>query len=384
MTSNPKKTSQIISKDLLIEENQNDISPKETLEEQRGIINDVSEFLENIAINEDKEKPPNKVAIIIHNAPDPDAIGSARALQWLLAKKHALVSNIYYDGDISHPQNKTMVNILDIRLHKTEEINDEFNIQICLDCTEKNSASENPNLVIDHHRVTSNAELSWIEPIGSTSTLIWELIKELQIEFEEEIDQDVATALFLGIRIDTQDMISENTTDKDFDAFKELANFVNRKKLAGIIDYPLPSYFFEAEREINKVDHEGNFVNQKSKGSCLVGCIGITTAAKRDAIPMLADKVVRMEGIETAVVFGIVSDNLVASIRSANTSLDVNGFAKAVFGKQHGGGKMGSAGATVPLGIFKVSDVPSEIRDKMWDALKISIFHRIFHVVAGN
>jgi nanoRNase/pAp phosphatase (c-di-AMP/oligoRNAs hydrolase) len=350
---------------------------------KQGMIKIVAGFLSELGETEEKERS-DKVSIIVHNTPDPDAIGSARALQWILNKKYAISSSVFYGGDVSHPQNRTMVNILDIRLQKIEELNDDYNVQICLDCTEHNSPAELPNLVIDHHRVSSEAKISWIEPVGATATLIWELIKFLNIPIDEEIDQDVATALFLGIRVDTQDMISENTTDRDFEAFKELANFVNRKKLANIIDYPLPSYFFEAEREINREDQDGNFINQESKGSCFVGCIGITTAAKRDAIPMLADKVVRMEGIETAVVFGVVGDSMVASIRSENTSLDVNTFAKAVFGKQYSGGKMGFAGATVPLGIFGVSDVPTEIRDQIWNALKNVIFHKVFHVVAGN
>ena len=343
------------------------------------VSDEIISFLESLSPTE------NKIAISTHEMPDPDGIGAARGLQWLLMKKFGLSANIYYKGEISHPQNRTMVNMLDIHLHPIEEFEDNDNVKkICIDCTEKNSPFESADIVIDHHRITSNADISWIEPVGSASTLVFELIQKCEVNFEEEIELDVATSLFLGIRVDTQELISENTTDRDFESFKHLSEFLNRKKLSSIINYPLPNYFFELEREINKLNQDGEFVNQKVNGSCFVGCIGVISSAKRDSIIMLVDKAVRMEGIETAVVFGVIGDNLVASIRSDNSSLDVNTFSQSIFGKKHGGGKLGSAGASVPLGIFNLNDVPESTKEKLWDAIKETVFHKVFHIVTGN
>jgi nanoRNase/pAp phosphatase (c-di-AMP/oligoRNAs hydrolase) len=327
-----------------------------------------------------------KVAIFTHDTPDPDAMGSARGLQWLLMKVFKIQSDIFYSGDISHPQNKTMVNILDLRLSKIEEYNhDDYEKRIIVDCTESNSPCiEDLDIVLDHHRATSTIPLSQISPVGSTCTLIYELIRFFDIGFEDELDQDVATALFTGIRTDTQELISENTTDRDFEAFKSLSHDINRKKLASIINYPIPSYFFDMEKELNKIDQDGEHVNQKTDGSCFVGCIGVTTSNRRDAIPMLADKTVRMEGIETTVIFGIVGNNVVASIRSHNTSLDVNSFAQTIFGKDYAGGKLGSAGASVPLGIFSLSNSPEEVKGIIWEALKLKLFYTVIHVATGN
>ena len=56
----------------------------------------------------------SKVAIWI-SSPDPDALGSAMGLQWLLSKNN-ITSDIWFKGLISHAQNKTMVNILNITL----------------------------------------------------------------------------------------------------------------------------------------------------------------------------------------------------------------------------------------------------------------------------
>jgi nanoRNase/pAp phosphatase (c-di-AMP/oligoRNAs hydrolase) len=327
----------------------------------------------------------DKIAIFTHHTPDPDAMGAARGLQWLLSKKFGLQSEIFYEGEVSHPQNKTMVNILDLHLKTLDDVNlDAYDLKISVDSTEKNCPTKNIDVVIDHHRISSNADLTLIEPIGSASTLICELIKDLEVSFEDEIDQDVATALFIGIRVDTAELISETTTDRDFEFFKFLSNQVNRKKLASIIDYPIPSYFFELERELNREDAEGNCINQTVDGSCFVGCVGIISQTKRDFIPMLADKVVRMEGVQTSVIFGIVEDKIVASIRSQNSSLDVNAFAQTIFGKEYGGGKLGSAGASVPLGIFGFNGIPNELRKTLWSSIKEVVFYKVIHVATGN
>jgi len=327
----------------------------------------------------------DKVAIFTHDTPDPDAMGAARGFQWLLSKKFGVQSDIFYQGEVSHPQNKTMVNILDLHLKPMDDVNlDNYALKISVDATEKNCPTKDIDIVIDHHRSSSNAKLAFIEPLGSASTLVCELIQKIEVVFEDELDQDVATALFMGIRIDTSELISETTTDRDFEAFKFLANHVNRKKLASIIDYPIPSYFFELERELNREDAEGNCINQKVDGSCFVGCVGIISQTKRDFIPMLADKVVRMEGIQTSVVFGIVGDKVVASIRSHNSSLDVNAFAQSIFGKEYGGGKLGSAGASVPLGLFGINGLPAELKETLWSSIKEVIFYKVIHIATGN
>jgi nanoRNase/pAp phosphatase (c-di-AMP/oligoRNAs hydrolase) len=351
-------------------------------ENEEDVVSFEDKFRESLeALNNGEDK----IAIFTHDTPDPDAMGAARGLQWLVAKKFGIQSEIFYRGEISHPQNKTMVNILDLHLKPLDdEGQDQYTLKISVDSTEKNCPCKEVDVVIDHHRSTSDAKISCIEPLGSSCTLICELIQKIEVEFEDELDQDVATALFMGIRVDTSELISETTTDRDFEAFKFLANHVNRKKLASIIDYPIPSYFFELERELNREDNDGNCINQKVDGSCFVGCVGIISQAKRDFIPMLADKVVRMEGIQTSVVFGVVGDKVVASIRSHNSSLDVNAFSQSIFGKEFGGGKLGSAGASVPLGLFGISGLPNDLKETIWTSIKEVIFYKVIHIATGN
>lgn len=330
------------------------------------------------------------VAIVTHGTPDPDAIGAAMGMQWLLSFSFDRKARILYTGEISHPQNKTMSNTLDVGMVKDSDDNDNYQGCIIVDATTSNSKPKGrPILVIDHHRSEEPERdcIPIIDQVGSASTLVWEIIKGVvgHIRREEEgdevsdddsasaLDPRVATALFFGIRNDTQDLTSDTCTDRDWEASRELSSFIDRVKLRQIEKYPYPRYFFELEKEVNR---DGNW---EQRDSTFVGTVGIITAAKRDCLPVIADKMIRLEGVETSIIFAVVGENLQASIRSQNKSIDVDDFAKRIFGKKHSGGKMGQGGASAPLGIAApVGEGP------LWEGLKQRVIDRIFEVAGGD
>ena len=322
-----------------------------------------------------------EVAIFTHHAPDPDAIGSAIGMQWLLKRKFMCKSKVFYGGEVSHPQNKTMINTLDIRMQQASEFNkNDFDSIIIVDATSNNVDVPYVDFVLDHHRVEETAEncVDYIESVGSCATLVWELIGELGIDLSEMTDLDsyILTAIYFGVRNDTEDFIF--ATERDFKVVQTLNRFIDKKKLQKIISYPYPEYFFELERRFNE---DGN---SKLKKSVYAGTIGVVTPLQRDALPALADRILRLAGVETSIVFGAVDDKLEASVRSQNTNLEVNTFCQDVFGKEYSGGKQGSGGARVPLGICGVHDAPDEIRIHLWNALRDKIFHKIFSTIEGK
>jgi hypothetical protein len=103
---------------------------------------------------------------------------------------------------------------------------------------------------------------------------------------------------------------------------------------------------------------------------------------------MLADKMLRREGIETSVVIAVVGDVVDASVRSTNASLNVDQFCKKVFTKEFSGGKLGSGGTKSPLGVcgFEVDGkaLPDDVRSHLWNGIKEGLFYKILHVASGN
>jgi len=336
------------------------------------------ETFENLATKE-------KVAIWMHETPDPDAIGSAVGLCWLLKKKFDLQATIFYQGEISHPQNKTMLNVLQVNLQRGDTFDEKKYAKcIAVDSTENTVLKEDLTLdgIIDHHDTqpdeTKYDFVIW-EQVGSASTLIFKLIEECGVMFDKsDADSVVATAMLLGVKIDTYDLLSENTVDHDFRAYQTLLPFVDVKNISDILNYPLPHYLFELEGELLKEEN----VVQTNAG--YIAFIGILSKARRDSLPILADKLLRMEGITTSVVFAISDGAIAASVRSSDASLDINMFCQAVFGEGRGGGKRGSGGAKVPLEFMNIDDVDDETKNKIADAVKSKVMFMLKKQLSGS
>jgi nanoRNase/pAp phosphatase (c-di-AMP/oligoRNAs hydrolase) len=329
----------------------------------------------------------SRIAIVMHENPDPDSIASALGLEKILLTWNLDVKCTFlYSGEISHAQNKTMVNVLNIVMSDISEVDlkEEFDVFITVDvlpdrCLDKDI----PCLMsIDHHRAdTKRSQFTDIRPVGATSSIIWDYMQKEDIKFKKNDEKDaiIATALLMGIKTDTSDLVSENITDLDFQAYRDLLDHVNQRHLSAIISYPIPPHFFELRSNLDQEE------NVKSDGGVFVGGVGYISSTKRDALPALAEERARVEGIETAFVFGIVGENIEVSVRSVGLSVDVNALCQKLFGKQYAGGKMGAGAAKIPLGFMALDpNVPVEVRDKVWEAVKERIIDKIFHVVKGN
>ena len=293
------------------------------------------------------QKPDAVVAILVQPNPDPDCLGAAAGFALLLSEKYSLKSRVFHNGEVSHPQNKSMVNILNLKLSKGELFNiKDYDLSVVLDTDLLNTgfATDNfksANIRIDHHSMDRDSGISIedIRPVGATCSIIWEWLKEFSILIENHAD--IATAMVLGIKTDTGDFSSDNTTDLDFEAFRSLIPLVDRDRLARLTVYPLPKSLFE---------HEALALESKEvKNSVLVSFIGNLVHQKRDEIPIIADRFVRMDGISTAVILGVVENDLIASVRSTDSRVNVGDLCSNVFGINFSGAKAGCGGARVPL-----------------------------------
>lgn len=330
----------------------------------------------------------DKVAIFLQDNPDPDAIGSALGLAWLIRKlSPGLSVSIYYGGEVSHPQNRTLVNLLNIQMKRVyaKREYEEYGLKIFVDVAsagKKNLQSTyvRPDIIIDHHEDNPDGEyiLKDIRVIGATATIICEYIRALGFDLNPEVEEDanVSTALLFAIENDTGNLVSENTRQLDADCFLYLLNRVDINILTNVRDYPIPRYFFEMEGTANK--------NKQIVGSVLVTGLEYLKKERRDALPYIADKFLRMEGIETVVVFGIIEDYLVASLRTTNKSISLNNICHSIFGETYSGAKTRSGGARVPLGIISPHKSSENVRNMVWEALRTKLTADIFEKVSGQ
>ena len=335
-----------------------------------------------------KLKKGDKVAIFTQDNPDPDAIGSAFGLSWLLKKLNGGVSScIFYGGEVSHPQNRTFVNLLNIQMKKVDKQKnfDEYALKVFVDVAssgQKNlqSVSVQPDIIIDHHEDNPEGDflLKDIRVIGATATIICDYIRQLGFDLNPEVEEDanIATALLFAIENDTNNLVSETRRSLDAECFLYLLNRVDINIITNIRDYPIPRYFFEIEEIANQ--------NKEIVGSVLVTGLEYLKADRRDSLPYIADKFLRMEGIETVVVFGIIEDFVVASLRTTNKSISLNSICHSIFGETYSGAKTGSGGARVPLGIIAPKNADDSVRTMVWNALKTKLTADIFDKISGR
>lgn len=325
------------------------------------------------------------VAIVAHENPDPDALGAAVGMEKLIHDwfPEAKVTKIY-SGEISHAQNKTMMNVLGIELvslKSIESLEDFADYYICVDATPDRCfpGMQSPKclLVVDHHRNdTKMAFHKDIRSTGATSSIVWEYLHESDIHLDQtnENDAKIATALLVGIKTDTSDLVTENVTELDFEAFRGLLESVNRKALSQITNYQIPTYHFELRSRLDKED------NVRVKNGVFIGGLGIIPTSKRDALPIMAEERARSEGVETAFIFAIIEGRIDVSVRSVSTSVEINGLCQKLFGAQ-AGGKQGSGAARIPMGFMDVEDSSEDVRDIIWAGVKAKMFETIFQAL---
>lgn len=328
-----------------------------------------------------------------HNNPDPDAMASAfgmiRILQFLG------VDNIYgrYMGDISHPQNRAMHTGLSIPIKLWSTSDDELVKEdtkfIFVDCAgqQKNmSIPYEPDLVIDHHKNMPDKKSIFIhDEIGSCATLVAELMFSIPPLVFDEVEEtksfcfdpsvegikEISTALAIGIKTDTLDFRSETTSIDDIKVYHTLSRFMSDDKYSKIINYELPSFVFDAS--------ETAWANKVIESPNLVTGLGYLEPSRGDCIPYLADHLMRLQGIQTVMVYGIVDNSIKASLRTISSSIDAGALCEEIFGQGTGGGKQGIAGASALLNeFFDVPNMDNESKEHFWSLIRKRVEKRFF------
>jgi len=339
---------------------------KEILEEKKVDLHnedDLSIFKK--AISEIKED--DTINIILHNIPDPDAISCGWAVKTILDLK-GIKAEIFHHGEVSHVQNITMNNIFHIPLnHITETINDGINI--CVDCTPKNSCVNEAFMIIDHHENKTNAKHVINHPnMGACATIMWNIFKKYVDDMSEF--KNIASALLIGIRTDTKEMSTENIAPDDFIAWQELYQFCEIEKVQKIVNYDKPRYYFEKLVEMNKEK------NNIEKDGIFIGGVGFCNGKQRDVIAMLADDYLRQEGTNTTIIFCITDKQYIdISMRTKLSSVNVGNFLQKTFNEKFSGGTSYQGGAKIPIGeFFMVLD--ESITEEFWSIVCKIIFKR--------
>ena len=290
------------------------------------------------------------LGIITHKNPDPDAISSAIALAEIAkAANKNLATRIFYEGNIGHQENRTFVNLLDIKMeHLTPESLQKCSYLALVDCSGPGANNDVPpqtkiNIVIDHHKdgkhTATQSSFVDIRPgVGATASILTQYLQELDVP----VDKRVATALLYGIRTDTKEF-KRNVTPQDLNYAGFLLPLTDSDLLDKIMS---PSMSQETLDVIGKAITE-----RKIQSGYLFSNVGYVM--NRDALPQAADLLITLEGVNTALVYGITDNAIVISARNRDIRLHIGNALSEAFGEMgDAGGHPNMAAATIPLHYF--------------------------------
>lgn len=327
--------------------------------------------------------------IILSDYPDPDSIIAAILLKIIIEFKKNNC-NILYSTPISHQETLAMINILKIDKYLNfADSKDLKNKHIWLvdgHGTENFPLLKNDDKVIgviDHHpqSIEINADfIDMFNDAGSTVSIllsyIVDLFPELLVKNNSYNIKLIITGAAYAMRSDT----TRGTYLKDFD-YKVLYQ-INKNvdtNLLNLIEnqtYSLETLysFGEAIKNIQLIGSD-----------FLLSNVRIIKASNRDSIPQAAELLLKTDGINTVIVFGIIVDSkrqpvqISGSLRTMSDKVDVNNYLKEIFGsdpktlKPYGGGRNYKGGFSMPIDGYFTTINNEEGLTKLYEMIVIKI-----------
>lgn len=312
------------------------------------------------------------LAVVAHDNPDPDAIASAVGLV-TIAQSVGVPADAYYFGEISHQENRALVNLLDLSLYPVEIDSfdpADYGTIALVDHAQPGVNDSLPpetkaGIVVDHHppRMPIDRTDRYVDirpTVGSTSTIITEYFRRLGIQ----PDQALATALLYGIQTDTRGFTRE-VSAADFEAASELSEFASSEDLKRIESPSISG---------SVVDTLATAIKRRDvRDSALTTCVG--EISDRDALAQTADDLLNMEDITTVVVYGYTDEMIYVSGRTRGTPLDLGAvFRDALDRIGSAGGHANMAGAQLPLGIIRDVDETEDLTTVVHELISERIF----------
>ena len=286
----------------------------------------------------------DRVLILLHNDPDPDALASGLAIRNLLHRTKTTAIMGAFHG-VTRPENQRMTNLLDIQVESiTPESLARFDRIATIDVQPHyfGGLLNRVDLVIDHHPERSDSKALFKDirsDLGSTATILTEHLRSVNSNVSERI----ATALLYAIKSDTL-FLSRQTNRSDLEAFTFLypladPQLVRKMEGAGITS--------ERLQYVTKASQKGQIRDQ-----VFAACLG--PIPREDIIPYIADFLMQVEGIKWTVIAGQLNDKIVISVRNVGYTRHAGTFVNKWF-KDIGsaGGHRAMAKAIVPIGAFQ-------------------------------
>jgi nanoRNase/pAp phosphatase (c-di-AMP/oligoRNAs hydrolase) len=286
----------------------------------------------------------DRILILLHNEPDPDAMASGLALRTLLHRTKATAVIAAMEG-VTRPENVRMANLLDINVETISPDAIEHFDRIAMVDVQPHyfeGVVDRVDLVIDHHPEQHgyNAVFKDIrEDYGSTCTILTEHLRAV----DADISERTATAMLYAIKSDTL-FFNRQANRCDIEAFSYL--------------YPLSDATLIRRMDGAEITNERlNFVvkaTQIGRTDDQIFAAFIGEAPREDVIPYLADFFLQLENVRWTAIAGVLNGSFVMSVRNLGYARNAGDFVRRFFSDiGSAGGHRAMAKAIVPMEAFR-------------------------------
>lgn len=294
---------------------------------------------------------------------DPDAIASALALTRLLWRR-VRRTLVFHVNIIKRADNLAMIKLLKIQQQHIRKLNpDEITRWALVDSQPSHHellSRYKYDIIIDHHPFVPGMTAQFMdikEDYGSNSTIMTEYLRAAKIKPSPRL----ATALFYGIKTDTDNFVRPST-QSDINAFRYLYPFANLNLIKKIESSEMTRQTLAGFRTAME-----NLTFLKDKAF-----IHMDRVNDPDILVIIADFFLKMVEATWCIVSGIYGHKLIVIFRNAGFRLDAGSTAQELFGQWgSAGGHTSTARAEIPIQeIAPDSEKLPDLREWVLERLK--------------
>lgn len=291
-----------------------------------------------------RHKIPAPLLILTHDYPDPDTLASAYALGYL-CEHFGIASRIVYGGVIGRMENRGMVQILKIPVHKVKPSDfRKYSYYALLDTQpdfENNCFpnSKRATVVIDQHPSVTKPDADLViihSECGATSVILAQCLFLAKLTMPTRL----ATALAYGILSDTMNLYRSGRPEI-LKVYLDLLPYCDLRALARIQNPSRSRRFFMTL---------GNAIqNALSRRRLLVSHLG--PVENPDLVAQVADFLLTYKNMKWALCTGRYKHKLHVSLRLSNPNVDAGKILRDTFENQgEAGGHDTIAGGSMAIG----------------------------------
>ncbi|MDH3733650.1 MAG: DHH family phosphoesterase [Gemmatimonadota bacterium] len=278
----------------------------------------------------------DRLFVLTHDNPDPDALASAAAMAVLLDRTTGKTPRVAFGGIVGRAENRAVIHELEIDFERLEDIEVTPGSTITLVDTQpragNNSLPEGRivSAVVDHHPVRSDTAVQFtdVRPgLGACATMMVQYLRAADLE----PDAWLATALFYAIQAETMDL-SREATPEDVEASTYLYALGDPAAISRIRHPRVPvSYFRSLHTALAAATRHERVV-----------AVPMISLPYPDLVAEIADLLLQMHGVDWAVAIGRFRDRLLVSVRARQSGAHAGSLVRTAFGDRGSAGGHGT------------------------------------------